>query len=41
MLSEDTSGRNEAMALARLANANLFVLGEHREMTGEGERPAI
>jgi beta-glucosidase len=35
MLSEDTSGHDEAVALARTADAVVLVLGEHRELSGE------
>ena len=35
MLSEDTSGHDEAVALAREADAVVLVLGEHRELSGE------
>ncbi len=35
MLSEDTSGHDEAVRLAASADAVVLVLGEHREMTGE------
>ncbi len=35
MLSEDTRGFDEAVRIAREADAVVLVLGEHREMTGE------
>ncbi len=35
MLSEDTSGHDEAAALARSSDAVVLVLGEHRELSGE------
>ena len=35
MLSEDTSGHDEAVRLARSSDAVVLVLGEHRELTGE------
>ena len=35
MLSDDTSGHDEAVALASGADAVVLVLGEHRELTGE------
>ena len=35
MLSDDTSGHAEAIALAREADAVVLVLGEHRELSGE------
>ena len=35
MLSEDRSGHDEAVALARDADAIVLVLGEHREISGE------
>lgn len=35
MLSEDASGHDEAVALAREADAVVLVLGEHRELSGE------
>ncbi len=35
MLSEDTSGHDEAVRLATEADAVVLVLGEHRELTGE------
>ena len=35
MLSEDTSGHDEAVALARESDAVVLVLGEHRELSGE------
>ena len=35
LLSDDTSGHDEAVALAGGADAVVLVLGEHRELTGE------
>ena len=35
MLSEDTSGHDEAVRLAEAADAVVLVLGEHRDLTGE------
>ena len=35
MLSEDTSGHDEAVELARESDAVVLVLGEHRELSGE------
>ncbi len=35
MLSEDTSGHDEAVQLARQADAVVLVLGEHRDLSGE------
>src|SRR5690606_35870549 len=35
MLSEDTSGHDEAVRLATEADAVVLILGEHRELTGE------
>ncbi len=35
MLSEDTSGHDEAVRLAASSDAVVLVLGEHRELTGE------